>query len=249
MAQRKRDDLPYIEYKPKSGKVTRIYADAWESEDLTASSIVTEHALEDGSIATDHIRPEQITCNVRLFFSEHPTRGDLDDTLKGKVQSIPLPVFQYPHNTPLLSPKGLTDAVKGGVAAVADAVGLGAPAGPTAYTALKFAAAPGRLRKTLGTLMQLRAESQLFTLGLSIARLKNMALVTLKIARAYEDGSGGALDLELRQLSFVTTKSAKAAPLPLEARGQPKKESVTITAADIPPGPKQTFAKGVAGAL
>ncbi len=246
---RPRDELPYVELKPKSGQTTRIYADAWESEDLTASSIITEHALEDGSIATDHIRPEQITCNVRLFFSETPTRGDLDDKLKGKVQSVPLPEYIYPTLTPLLSPKGLTDAVKSGVSAVADAVGLGAAAKPTAFQALKFSAAPGRLRKVLSTLMQARAEGTLITLGLSIARLKNMAIATLKIARTHEDGADGAIDLELRQLSFVTTKSAKAIPLPLEPRGQVKKDSVTVSAAAVPPGPKQTGAKALASAL
>jgi len=244
---RPRDELPYIEYTPKSGKATRIYADAWESEDLTAASAITEHAVEDGSIPTDHIRPEQIIVNVRLFFSETPTRGDLDDKHKGKTQSIPLPEYVYPTLTPLLSPKGLTDGVKAGVGAIASAVGLGAAAGPTAYTALKFAAAPGRLRKVLSTLMQLRAEGALITVGTSVARLKSMGLEEIKIARAAEDGQDGAIDLSLRQLSFVTTKSAKALPLPLEPRGQAKKESVTISAAELPPGPKKTVTAGIIG--
>lgn len=246
---RPRDELPYIEYKPKSGVVTRIYADAWESEDLTAPSLATEHALEDGSIATDHIRPEQIVCNVRLFFSETPTRGDLDDKLKGKVESISLPEYKYPKLTPLLSPGGLTGAVKDGVGAVASAIGLGGPAAPTHYEALKFRALPGRLRKVLATLMTVRAESGLITLGLSVARLKSMALINIKIARTADDGADGAIDLELRQISYVSTKSAKALPIPLEPRGQLKKDSVTVSAADVPPGPKKTFGAGVADAL
>lgn len=246
---RPRDELPYIEYPADSGLLVRIYADAWESEDLNASSIVTEHALEDGSIATDHIRPEQVSCNVRLFFSENPIRGDLDDKLKGRVQSIPLIEFKYPDLTPLISPKGLTDTVKSGINAVASAVGLGAPAGPTHYQALKFSAPPGRLRSTIATLMELRAKSKLFTLGMSVARLKNMALVNLKVARTADDGADGAIDLELRQISFVTTKSAKAIPIPLEPRGQVKKDSVTVSAADVPPGPKKTGVKALADAI
>lgn len=246
---RPRDELPYIEYKPKSGAITRVYADAWESEDLTASSIVTEHSVEDGAIKSDHIRPEQILCNVRLFFAENPTRGDLDDKLKGKVQAIKLPVYKYPNLTPLLSPKGLTDAVGSGIAAVADAVGLGGPSAPTHYQALKFKALPGRLRKVFSALMSIRAESGLFTLGLSIARLKNMAATSIKIARTHEDGADGAIDLELRQLSFVSTKSAKAVPLPLEPRGQVKKDSVTVSAADVPAGPKKTAFASVADAI
>lgn len=246
---RPRDELPYVEIKPKSGALVRIYADAWESEDLTASSIVTEHALEDGSIATDHIRPEQITVNVRLFFSENPTRGDLDTAIKGRVQSIKLPVYVYPTLTPLLSPKGLTDAVKSGVSAVADAIGLGAPAGPTSYQALKFGKPAGRLRKSLSAFMQARAEGGLVTVGLSIARLKNMALVNVKIARSSEDGADGAIDLEMKQISYVTTKSAKAAPLPLEPRGQVKKDSVTVSAADVPAGPKKTAAAAIVDAI
>jgi hypothetical protein len=249
MAQRPRDELPYIEYPEKSGALVRIYADAWQSEDLTADSIVTEHAVEDGSIVSDHIRPEQLIANVRLFFSETPTRGDLDDKLKGSVESIALPVYVYPDLTPLLSPKGLGDAVSAGIGAVASAVGLGAPAGPTHYQALKFKSAPGRLRTVFAKLMQLRAESSLFTLGLSIARLKNVASTTIKIARTPDDGQDGAIDLTFRQLSFVTTKSAKAIPLPLEPRGQPKKDSVTVGAAEVPPGPKKTGLKSLSDKL
>jgi hypothetical protein len=249
MAQRSRDELPYIEYPAKSGALVRIYADAWESEDLTASSIVTEHALEDGSIASDHIRPEQVVANVRLFFSETPVRGDLDDKTKGSVQSIPFPVYVYPDLTPLLSPKGVTDAVSAGVSAVATAIGLGAPAGPTHYQALKFKSAPGRLRSVFAQLMQLRADSALFTLGLSIARLKNCAGLEIKIARTWSDGQDGAIDLAFRQISFVTTKSAKAVPLPLEPRGQPKKDSVTVSAAEVPPGPKNTGLKSLKEAI
>lgn len=249
MAGRPLLELPYIEYPTKSGKLTRIYADAWESEDLDLSAIATEHDIEDGSKPSDHYRPEPAVCSVRLFFSETPVRGDLDPKHKGAVTSVPLIEFTYPQLTPLLSPKGLTDAVKSGVAAVADAVGLGAPAGPTHFQALKFSAPPGRLRKTLGTLTELRAQKQLITIGLTVARLKNMALLKIHIARTHEDGADGAIDLELRQLSFATTKSAKALPIPLEPRGQGKKDSVTVSAAEVPPGPKQTAAKALAGSL
>ncbi len=240
-----RDALPYLEYPEKSGKLTRVYADSWESEDLTASSVVTEHALEDGSIASDHIRPEQATGSVRLFFSETPTRGDLDDKLKGSVRSVPLSQYKYPDNTPLLSPHGLTNAAEAGIGALASAVGLGAPAAPTHYTALKFDARPGRLRSVLNALMQCRADGRLITIGLSIGRLKNCAIEKLHVGRKFEDGADGAIDLDFRQIAFVTTKSAKAAPLPLEPRAQAKQDSVTVGAADVPPGPKQTGLKAV----
>src|SRR5688572_1634981 len=246
---RPREELPYIEYPAKSGKLTRVYADAWESEDLNASSIVTEHALEDGSIASDHIRPEQAVAKVRLFFSETPTRGDLTDFAKGTLQSIKLIEFTYPDLTPLLSPGGLNKAIGQGVQAVASAVGLGRAGGPTHYSALKFDVSPARLRSVLATLMMLRATGTLFTLGLSIARLPNMALENIHIARTPEDGQDGAIDLDLRQLSFVTTKSAQALPLPLEPRGQTKKDSTTVSAATVPPGPKQTGARAVVKAL
>jgi hypothetical protein len=236
-----RDALPYVEYTTKAGTKDRIYADVEKVEDFKASSAITAHALEDGSLVSDHIRPEQITCSVELHFSETPTRGDLDDKLRGHVDSIALPAYKYPALTPLLSPKGVTDLVGSGVSAAASLVGLGGSSAPTHYTALKFDAAPGRGRLVFAKLMQLRTEGALVTLGLSFARLRNMALEEITIKRAYEDGADMVIALSCRQLSFVTTKSTAAVPLPVEPRAQTSKgNTVTVSVADVPDGADKT---------
>lgn len=236
-----RDALPYVEYTTKAGAKDRIYADAEQTEEFEAPTAITAHAVEDGSVVSDHQRPEQITCTVLLFFSETPTRGDLDDTLRGKVESIALPQYKYPKNTPLLSPKGITDLAASGVSAVASAVGLGGEAPPTHYQALKFAKAPGRFRLVFAKLMQLRAEGTLLTLGLSFKRLPDMAIEKITIKRTPEDGADGVISLSCKQLSFVKTAVTAAIPDPEENRAQPTSYSVTVSVADVPDGADKTI--------
>ena len=240
-----RDALPYLEYTAKSGAKERIYADAITNVDFAFTSAITDHAVEDGSHPSDHIRPEPATGTVVLFFSETPTRGDLDDTLHGRAESIALPEYTYPELTPVLSPKGLTDLAGKGISAAAGLVGLGAAAKPTHYTALKFASAPGRGRTVLSKMLQLRADSALVTIGFTLARIPNLGLEEIAFAKKWEDGLDLYLSIKLKQVSFVTTKSAKAAPLPIEPRAQAKQDSVTVSLEDVPEGPKKTLTKGL----
>lgn len=231
--------LPYIECSPRTGGTERIYADSWEHEDLTLPTSVTEVPVESGARVTDHIRNEPITLKCRMVFSGSPIRGDLDRAHKGVVTTYPLNVPPYPNLTPLLTPGGLTKAVEGGIAAVANAIGLGGADGAKSATALMFPdGPPGRLREVITRLTQWREDKELFTVGASTVRLENMALVSLGCSRQADDGDSGALDLEFTQIAFVSTQVTLAVPLPLEPRGQGKKGGKS-GAEPVPDGPKQ----------
>jgi len=237
-------DLPYIEYVSKAGSTKRIYADAWMSEDIDATATATQHAVESGSKISDHIQPDPVPIKCTLFFSEEPIRADLDPTVKGHQQTIPISYPAYPNNTPLLSPGGVTNLVGSGVSALASAVGLGSGGLPSSYTALKFDAPPGRLRTAYQTLMQLRQDRTLVAIGTTVARFEDCALTGVHIARKAEDGTGGAIDLTLEQITFVTTEEAKAVPLPLEPRGQIKTDAKGKEGA-VDPGAQTGILKGL----
>lgn len=238
------DQLPYVEFTPVSGGLPqRVYADAWEHEELSIQTSVVSEPVESGARVTDHMRNEPITLKCRMFFSEVPVRGDLDPTYHpGTVASYPLKALTYPNNTPLLSPGGLTNAVESGIGALASAITGGGADGPTIAQGLQFAAPPGRLREFLQKLIELREAKSLFAVGCSVLRLDDMALTNAGIARTAEDGDSGALDLEFQQLQFVSTETAKALPLPLEPRGQPKKGGSGGNGTEVPAGPQKTGA-------
>ncbi len=239
------DELPYIEYVNKAGTTKRIYADAWMSEDLDATATATQHAVESGAKVSDHFQPDPQEIKATLFFSEEPIRADLDPTVKGKSQVIPIAYPPYPNNTPLLSPGGVTNLVGSGISALASAVGLGPGGLPSSYTALKFDVPPGRLRTAYQTLMQLRHDKVLVAIGTTVARLEDCALVGIHIGRKPEDGTGGAIELTLQQLAFVTTEQAKAVPLPLEPRGQAKPTDAKGKAGAVDPGAQTGILKGL----
>ncbi len=240
------DELPYVEYQDDATGTARIYADVWETEDIDAPNLVTEHAVETPAIVSDHQRPEPIVATIRMFFSEEPIRGDLDVNFKGDVRSFELTIPEYPNNTPLLSPAGLSKQIGAGVGAIGAALGLGGDAAPARATALRFNAPPGRLRTAYAKFIKLRDEGKLVAVGFSVARLENLAITDVHIARSKESGSGGAIDLAFKQISFATTKTAAAVALPLEPRGQPKSSStITVSAEDVPEGPKKTAAKAL----
>lgn len=238
-------ELPYIEYVTKSGTTKRIYADAWMSEDLDATATATQHAVESGAKVSDHYQPDPVEIKCTLFFSEEPIRADLDSTVKGHTQTLPIAYPPYPNNTPLLSPGGVTNLVGSGVSALASAVGLGPGGLPSSYSALKFDVPPGRLRTAYQTLMQLRQDRTLIAIGTTVARLEDCAMTDIHIARKPEDGTGGAIELSLQQLTFVSTEEAKAVPLPLEPRGQLKSKDGKGKEGAVDPGAQTGILKGL----
>jgi hypothetical protein len=239
---RPRDELPYLEWTTKAGETVRVYADVVEDEGFAAPSLITEHAVESGSNPSDHIQPEPLTYTCVMFFSECPVRGDLSDEQPGKVSATELSIPPYPNLTPLLSPRGLTNAVGAGLNAVGSALGIGGAQGPTQVTALRFDEPPGRLRLFIEQLLEERANKTLFAVGASFARLESMGLENAELHRTSADGDSGSVSLSFRQVSFVSTESAAALPLPLEPRGQLKKNTTTATAADVPAGPQKSVA-------
>jgi hypothetical protein len=240
------DDLPYIEFK-KGGKFKRLYADVWKSEQISATATITEHAVEKGSKITDHILPDQLAAKATLFISGSPIRGDLDKDYSAKFTSVPIQRPPYPNNTPLISPGGLTQAATGAVSKGLAALGLGGTDGPPdKATVLVFKQDPAkRLYEVYEQLLELRTKSELVNVGFSVGRVENLAISSIVIARTSDDGNSGSIDLEFKQISFVSTQSTAAIPVPLEPRAKPRGDSVTVSAADATGAQKSTAKAGL----
>jgi hypothetical protein len=240
------DDLCYIESAPPA-KVIRIYADAWKSEQISATATVTVHAVETGARVTDHYLPDQLAAKASLFISGSPIRGDLDPDFVGKVQSFPFVKPVYPNNTPLLSPGGLLNAAEGAVSEGLQALGLGGGPNqlPDNLSVLSFSQDPrGRLRKVLEQLLEWRQNAVLVNVNFSQARVENLAISSITLARTSDDGDSGTIDLEFQQMNFVSTQSAAAIPVPKEPRAKPKGDSFTVSAEEADGNQKSLAAVG-----
>lgn len=239
------DDLPYLESMAPAA-VKRIYADAWKSEQISATATVTVHAVETGAKITDHYLPDQLAAKASLFISGSPIRGDLDSEFVGKRQSFPFIKPTYPNNTPLLSSGGLIGAAEGAVATGLAALGFGGrdPL-PDHITVLAFNQDPrGRLRKVFEQLLEWRQNGVLLAVGFSQVRVENLAISSITLARTSDDGDSGTIDLEFQQINFVSTQSAAAIPIPAAPRAKPKGDSVTVSAADADSNQKSLAAGG-----
>jgi hypothetical protein len=242
---RTKDDLCYVEW-TIGARVERIYADAWLSEQISATATITVHAVETGAKITDHYLPDQLTAKASLFISGSPIRGDLDPDFVGQRQSFPFQRPNYPNNTPLLSSGGLINAAENGIGAGLAAIGLGSKDPlPDKLTVLAFNQDPrGRLRKVYEQLLALRQSATLVNVGFSVGRVENLGMSSIVLGRTSDDGDSGTIELEFQQMNFVSTQSTAALPTPIEPRARPKGESFTVSAKDATANQKSLAAGG-----
>lgn len=238
---RKYSDLPYLEWEePKTGEVKRMYPDTCTAEQIGLPAVVTEHAVETGSKITDHYRKDNETSIVKMFFSTVPIRGDLDPDNPGEIKHFDFSLPDYPPGAPIYTPGGLTAAAK---AALGSLFGGGDPK-PTGYEALAFSSDPGdRIKLVLDLIRRFQTEGILCVFNTNLGRLENMG-ITLATGDSEQDGGDGAyLELNARQVRFVSSDIALAAPLPAEPRGQKKGSGNNASGANTLSGSQSSIAK------
>lgn len=242
------DDLPYIEWAdPKSGAVSRIYADAIKHESANLAAVVSKHPVETGANVSDHYRKDNETASIEYFFSGSPIREDLDPDNPGAREVKDLKYPPAPTaGAPIYTPGGLTQAVTGGVASL---LGLGPAPLPKTLTVLAFDEQPRRLEKAVETVRALQANGILVTLKTSFGRFEDCGIVGAAVERAPEDGDGGRIRFELEQLRFVTSDLALALPLPEEPRALPKKSSNSSGTDQVTDGGKSSALKKITDGL
>lgn len=228
-------DLPYIEWTESDGSMARLYADVIEAEGLKLPAVVTEHAVEKGANVTDHYRKQLEEGTFTMFFSGSPIRGDLDPDNPGTLSSEELPI--KPAKRPSLF--GVSNLLNAGIGAIGDALG-GGTGEPTHMTVLKFARQPKRLDAALELVRRIQTEGILINIKFSFGRAENMGITDASFARKPEDGDGGQLTIDAKQMKFVESDIAKATPLPVEPRALPKKTANADGAATQGDGDQKT---------
>lgn len=230
-----KSELPYIEWTEANGSVARLYADVIEAEGLELPAVVTEHAVEKGANVTDHYRKQLEEGTFTMFFSGSPIRGDLDPDNPGTLSSEKLPIKPAKR----ASLFGVSNLLNAGVGALTDALG-GGTGEPTHMTVLKFASQPKRLDAALELVRRLQTEGLLINIKFSFGRAENMGITKAGFSRKPEDGDGGSVVIDAKQMKFVESDIALATPLPEEPRALPKKTASADGAAAAGEGDKTT---------
>lgn len=241
-------DLPYIEWtEPDTGELVRIYSDVVEDEAPNYPAVVTDHPVEVGSKITDHYRKDYETLKIKMYFSGSPLRGDLDPDNVAQLQTYNLIKGQYPPGPPFYTPGGLTNLAEGAVGSLVKAV-FGGASPPTTWQALTFPTDPRkRFRKIVETIKRIQTAGILISVGISFDTVDNMAILNAAPHRSADLGDGFELDLDLKEVRFVTSDITFGAPIPTEPRAIPKKPGGSSGSGSEATGPKKTVLRGLVG--
>lgn len=144
--------MAYLHYEDPSGKNIAIAFDATMREQHSSSSLITEHAVEDGANISDHMRPENDRLTLDIVVSNTPIRTkkfndanpELSD-MEGSVGSfvaanlfVSRPKRRLPGNPKLINPgtpkRSIKDLAPGATAAGVIAGNAGGPIAGIAVT-------------------------------------------------------------------------------------------------------------------
>jgi hypothetical protein len=247
MAQPALSTLPYLEWtEPASGELVRLYADVVKDEAPVLPAVVTDHPIEHGTKIVDHYRQDPKTFRMSMFFSGSPLRSDLDPDVTSRPKTYNLIKGQYPDGPPIYTPGGLTNAIGSGISAGLSALGLGGSGTPTQWTGIAFDVDPkSRFEKIVQLIDRLQAGGILVTCRYSFGTLDNLAILNAAPHRSAETGDGLELELDMKQVRFVTSDITFGAPLPVELRAIPKKSAANVGNGSEITGPKKTALKAL----
>lgn len=188
--------------------------DTCDEEDIDEDADVVEHPVETGSNVTDHYRIKPRVVKLTAFVSQEPVDPSLYPEANGSVQAVELSLPPYPHPSP------------GQLAAVgAFAQNLTAPRPPTTFnqSAFVYSSPIDTLAKVLSVFDDLRANATLIDVATVSRYYAQHLLATYSTRRNEKTGTGTIIELELRQVFFVSTDAVAAPPTPKKPKDKPGK--------------------------
>lgn len=198
---------------------------------LENNSEITDHAVEAGSDASDHVHhlPERIA--VEAFVSNHPIRSSIFDGRSAtRARARSLAAFAIPARAPTFESQRLTvpqpspslSLTPTGLAVSGAKALIGALLGPPVFSAttLHF---EGRdfAREVYEELIDLERNGVLCRVISRLRDYDDMIITKVAAPLSVDDGLGATLSIELRKIRIVETGFAAVPPVPDEPRGAP----------------------------
>lgn len=168
-----------------------------ESESMASSLSTSDHPVEEGADITDHVRREARTASIVGRVSQKPTRGQ-SLTREGFVEGVYAPVR-------LAIPTPDPSFLQGGAAASLGRAFAGPPA-PVVINALQFFTQQNFFEEVLKVLFKLQDDEQLVECMTLPWSLTDCLITNVTPNRSAEDGGGGTVSVEFKQLRKVRLK-------------------------------------------
>lgn len=174
-----------LQYQMPDGSSGSVQLDASVSEQHTQTSTVTEHQVETGFAATDHIRPLPPRVSLSAVISNTPTY---------------IPATQM---------RGITGKATGLSAQVQTADGRTSTVN---WQSLAFSDEFDRVRDAHGELVAAVVGGALFSITTTLISYENMAATNLSVPRSAASANAITLQIEFTQLRIVETQTVAALP-------------------------------------
>ncbi len=185
-----------------------VVFDLTVSEGHEATSEVTEHPVEQGSVITDHVRQNPQSVTQEMFVTNTP----IEDIGRGSIDVLELDLPRYePPLQP--TPGSLFGAIETGIK---DLI-TGGPS-PIKVQVLNFGQPFDRIKEIHDQLLDLWNASATMSVVTSVRTYDTMVLTSIGLPRT--EKGGATFTLNLKQIRTVTT-STVAAPEAAEKRGAP----------------------------
>ena len=209
----------FIYWTTPLGASKTLWFDVTTEESHVLQSEVTMNPVEQGIQISDHVRPLADDLKLTVYVSNTPivTRGEVashigrpEATLvganAGAVESVPLDVQLY-EQTFSPTPGGVTTAISGAL--------KGLISSPKDFKAsvLKFRSVNDNVGDVLRTLRELRNTPTFLTVVTSTHTYKDMILVEAQLTRSAVFGSSAGINLSLKQVRVVRTKTTNVLEL------------------------------------
>jgi len=210
-----------ITWKGPTGQTYTLTLDASVREVHTATSTVTDHAVERGSNVADHIRPDPDSLTIEGVISNTPHFLPIDHMgaviLEDKqVRGAEQTISDGVGSVPLLG-----GALGFGASQLPIPTGVLGRIGVGRYdTALVtgFSAEFDRVTECYKELLRMRAEGQLVRILTTLRAYDNMAMTSLEVTREAASGNSLQLSLAFRNVRFGETKNEPVPKIPVAAK-------------------------------
>jgi hypothetical protein len=203
-----------ITWSDEAGAAQSISFDVDVSETHELTSDVTKHPIEGGADIADHIRTNLDVFSFDAFVSDTPLASNPG---VDQISAIETVEFQLPSppSAGITAPgRALAGAVNG---LLSGGNGL-----PNKVQLLRFPDFKSRMRIMLEKLDELRVKKQLVRVITKSREYDNMAVTSVIMTRAVEDGVGASFSLRFEQVTFLESETVSA-PIPAESLGALKK--------------------------
>lgn len=191
--------------------------DCVDEQNVERTGEIVEHPVEVGAPVSDHYRVQMRRVKLTGFVSQEPVDPSLYPDMAGSLQSVEYVLPEYP--TPSLAGT-LTTAVQDPSSLIVKSLAKKPPTRFSDYV-LKYDNPQDILAIVEALFDDLMASATLIDVATRSKYYPQHLIESVVVKRNFGTGTGAAVDLQLKQVRFVSTKAVAAPPEPVKPKDKP----------------------------